>query len=187
MFKHEARKFYLQKRRSLTPEELDSINVKVNSHLQNLIDSKNQCVHIFLPITSKQEIDTWPFIRYLWKTGRQVVVPTIDNEHNKLVSCQLNQHTKIVEQKWGIPQPVDVHLADEHQIDTVILPLLTFDLDGHRIGYGKGFYDKFLKTLGSKVQKIGLSHFAAMDKIEDTDTWDVRLDFCITPERIIRF
>ena len=69
--------------------------------------------------------------------------------------------------------------------DLVIVPLLAFDKKGYRVGYGKGFYDRFLQN--SKTLKIGLSFFAPTEEIIDVHLNDVRLDKCITPAGIIEF
>ena len=69
----------------------------------------------------------------------------------------------------------------------VLVPLLCFDENGYRVGYGKGFYDRYLKQMNSKTIKIGLSLFPPVKLITDTSDWDVKLDFCITPEQIFKF
>jgi 5-formyltetrahydrofolate cyclo-ligase len=69
----------------------------------------------------------------------------------------------------------------------VLIPLLAFDRKGHRVGYGKGYYDRFLRTCRKDVVKIGFSYFDPVEKIEDASRYDVRLNYCITPNDIYRF
>ena len=69
----------------------------------------------------------------------------------------------------------------------VLVPLLGFDERGHRVGYGKGFYDRFLAECNPKIQKIGLSLFEPVAQIDDTSDFDIPLDACITPNRIWYF
>lgn len=72
-------------------------------------------------------------------------------------------------------------------LDAVLVPLIAFDARGFRVGYGKGFYDRFLKTCRADCLKIGLSLFPPVEKIADTADFDVKLDACATPEKIWRF
>ncbi|MDQ3180555.1 MAG: 5-formyltetrahydrofolate cyclo-ligase, partial [Acidobacteriota bacterium] len=75
-------------------------------------------------------------------------------------------------------------LIETEKIDIVLVPLLCFDRKGFRVGYGKGFYDRFLKNCRTDCLKIGLSYFAPIKEISDVQDFDVRLDFSITPEEI---
>ena len=69
----------------------------------------------------------------------------------------------------------------------MFIPLLAFDQTGHRVGYGKGFYDLFLKNCKPETLKIGLSFFSAENEISDVFESDVKLDYCVTPKMIYRF
>ncbi len=76
---------------------------------------------------------------------------------------------------------------DEKKMDIVLVPMLCFDEKGFRVGYGKGFYDKFLSLCREDCLKIGLSLFPPIQKIENVEDYDVKLDFCITPNQIYNF
>ena len=69
----------------------------------------------------------------------------------------------------------------------VFVPLLVFDQHGHRVGYGKGYYDRFLDQCSESTLKVGLTFFDPVTKIEDIETHDISLDFALTPERIYAF
>ena len=69
----------------------------------------------------------------------------------------------------------------------VFVPLVAFDELGNRVGYGKGFYDEFLKNCSKDTIKIGLSFFEAEAVISDIELHDVPLDFCVTPGKIYNF
>ncbi|MNY64409.1 5-formyltetrahydrofolate cyclo-ligase family protein [compost metagenome] len=69
----------------------------------------------------------------------------------------------------------------------VFVPLLAFDIHGNRIGYGKGFYDKFLAECKPETIKIGLSFFEAVNQIDDVFESDIKLDYCVAPEKIYQF
>ena len=89
--------------------------------------------------------------------------------------------------QYGIPEPTGGVAVRERDIDIVFIPLLAFDKSGNRVGYGKGYYDRFLSKCRKDVLKIGLSFFPPVDSIEDVDFFDKKLDFCITPERVYAF
>jgi len=64
---------------------------------------------------------------------------------------------------------------------------MAFDLKGYRIGYGAGFYDRFLEQCRPGILKVGLSHFPPLDQLIDTNDHDMKLDFCITPYKVYKF
>jgi 5-formyltetrahydrofolate cyclo-ligase len=88
---------------------------------------------------------------------------------------------------WGIHEARGGTIIPSNSIDLIIVPLLTFDKQGHRVGYGKGYYDRFLKTCRTDSLKIGLSFFPPEEKITDIDSNDFPVDQVITPERVYAF
>ncbi len=107
----------------------------------------------------------------------------------KLESYAWNDKTEFVTNRFGIeePNPATSQLVEIQTIDAVLVPLLTFDETGHRVGYGGGYYDRFLAQCRPDALKIGLSFFEPVEQIEDLNEWDVRLDICVTPDRIYRW
>lgn len=101
----------------------------------------------------------------------------------------LTPATELVENRWGVPEAVssDQSSMTTDQVDLVIVPLLAYDARGYRVGYGKGYYDRFLADCRPDVRKIGVSFFEPVPQIEDVDEFDVRLDACVTPEKVISF
>jgi 5-formyltetrahydrofolate cyclo-ligase len=99
----------------------------------------------------------------------------------------LTDSTTIKKNTWNIPEPINGIPIVTKQIDVVFVPLLAFDDSGHRVGYGKGFYDKFLANCKPEVIKIGLSFFKSIEKIVDVFENDIKLDYCVTPDKIYRF
>lgn len=88
---------------------------------------------------------------------------------------------------WGIQEPQQGVPTPIEKIDLVIVPLLVVDHHGHRVGYGQGYYDHFLKECRDDCKKIGLSFFESVDKITDLNSSDVSLNACITPEQVLNF
>jgi 5-formyltetrahydrofolate cyclo-ligase len=186
MFKSELRKQALTQRNALSADELVSLNEKLLMQFKTLDFSKVTSIHIFLPIIDKKEPDTFLIIEWLEQNHPEieVVVPKADfnssimNHYTYLNKADLkNNHYHIPE-----PQQAKPFIGIP---DMVIVPLLAFDKNGYRVGYGKGFYDRFLQ--GISTQKIGLSFFDAVSKINDVHLNDIPLDKCITPEEIIEF
>jgi 5-formyltetrahydrofolate cyclo-ligase len=99
----------------------------------------------------------------------------------------LTDSTKIKKNKWNIPEPIDGISITPEQVDVVFIPLLAFDTLGNRVGYGKGFYDKFLATCRPETIKIGLSFFEGTEGIIDVFENDISLDYCVTPKSIYTF
>ena len=148
-------------------------------------------LHTFLPIVRQNEVDTWPIIHRIWQhfPNSQVAVSVTDITTNWLTHHLLNPQTPLIENRWGIsePQP-EAHTAiGSAQIDVVLVPLLVFDKQGHRVGYGKGYYDRFLAECRPDCLKIGLSLFEPVERINDVESTDVRLTMCITPGQIHLF
>lgn len=187
MHKHEIRKLFLQKRKALSDREVKELNHKIESHFDSFLSRDIKTVHIYLPIQSKMEIDTWPIIHELWAKNIRVVAPVMNPQNNTLSSWLLTKETELVENDWKVPEPIHSTRVDEKVIDAMIVPLLAFDKSGYRVGYGKGYYDRFITSIDREIPKIGLSFFPPVDQISDLDPWDISLNYCITPDKIIKF
>jgi 5-formyltetrahydrofolate cyclo-ligase len=185
------RKNYLEKRKSLTNNALASMSEQIcDSFFENFSISNYKNIHIFLPIQKQNEIDTWLIINKLQKDFPtiNIIIPKA-NEDGSMENYLLNEKTILAENKWGIDEPLRNPKSQirNQAIDLVLIPLIIFDKKGNRVGYGKGFYDRFLANCRVDVLKIGLSMFEPVDEIEDVNEFDIKLDFCITPNQIWTF
>lgn len=187
MLKHELRSLFLQKRNALSDLEKSRFDREIKIRFQQFLPEKINTVHIYLPIQSKVEINTWPIIKQLWGKNIKVVVPMMHEKTVEISSWELNKETQLPENKWNIPEPINSKKIDDSSIDAVIVPLLAVDQKGFRVGYGKGYYDSFLSSLNPDTLKIGLSYFTPIEAISNIDQWDIPLDYCITPEQTIKF
>ena len=142
--------------------------------------------HLFLSIDEKKEIHTDSLVSLLWARNKIIVVPKIAG-NSDLEHFELQKDSKLLKNKWGIPEPVGGTMVKEELIDLVFIPLLAFDKQGHRVGYGKGYYDKFLESCRTDVIKVGLSLFEATESISDISETDIALDYCVTPLKIYSF
>lgn len=185
MIKAELRKLYLEKRKTLSNDEVLILSKKIleNFILQfNIIENQN--VHVFLPIKKFNEIETKFCVEYFWKRKVNVFVPKIFQ--NKIISVKLTPETILKENSWRILEPI----SNENEcsnFDFVITPLLYCDKKGNRIGYGKGFYDEFFKTINADAKKIGVNYFPPIESIDDVSDFDVKLDYLVTPVETLSF
>lgn len=190
MNKIELRKIYLQKRNTLSEAEYAQLNFKLYQQFFACIDlSFIKVIHTFLPVVSKHEPDTWLIIDRLRREFPhiRISIPKTDSRTNTLDNFYFEGLHQLITTAWGIQEPKQGTQTETEKIDLVLVPLLAFDKAGHRLGYGKGFYDRFLKDCRSNCIKAGLSFFKPEEKLDDITEFDVPLDSCITPAGIIKF
>lgn len=183
--KHDIRTTYKEKRGSLTKEEVDRLSADIINSLINNFDLKNKRVHLFIPIKKFNEVNLTPLIDFLIENESEVATSITLSEKNELQHVLIDHHTELEEDSWGIPTPVKAEQIPEETIDVVIVPLLAFDEKGHRVGYGKGYYDRFLSTVSAI--KIGVSLFESLSELIDIDHNDVALDIVVTPSKVHKF
>ena len=186
MLKKDLRLKILSLRNSTTSEYLSEQSLQLANTLLKLPIWNFSYYHLFLPITEKKEIDTSYILSILQGKDKNVVLPKMTGDQN-LKHFLLTDSTVIKPNKWGVPEPLEGIEVPTHKIDVVFIPLLAFDTKGNRVGYGKGFYDVFLKECNPNVVKIGLSLFEAEESIDDMAPDDVPLDYCITPNKVYSF
>ena len=179
------RSHYKKKRFSLTKQEVDDLSQRVCKQLDKLNIWKLKHYHIFISILKYNELDTSSIINKLKSEQKIIIVPKISN--NELVHIPINDETEFGLNEFGIKEPNDGNHFIIENLDIIFIPLLAFDIEGHRVGYGKGYYDRFLKLTKNSTLKIGLSFFDPINKILDIDDNDVKLDYCVTPKQVHKF
>lgn len=187
MTKTELRRQYKLKRLSLTPEVIDELSLKIANQLLQLPIWGFFYYHIFLTIEELKEINTEFILNILLGKDKHIVISKSNFKNSEMTNFLLTDNTVIKKNELNIPEPVDGIEITTDKIDVVFIPLLAFDKQGHRVGYGKAFYDKFLKECQNETIKIGLSFFEAEDLIEDVTENDIKLDYCVTPKQIYKF
>lgn len=187
--KKELRLEYKLKRCQLPLESEISLNERLLSQFTTLDLSEVGFLHLFIPIEKYHEPNTYPIINYVQQLFPQIkiVVSRSNFEDCSMQHYILDQHTIFETNKWGISEPISGVQVDSSAIDMIIVPLLVFDLLGYRVGYGKGFYDRFFSGCKADVQRVGLSFFDPIDVILDKNEYDVQLTQAITPNRIYHF
>lgn len=190
MTKSELRQLYLEKRRSLSAAETASMSSAIAGRFFSEIDlSGVRALHTFIRIGRSNEIDTSSIYFRLWRDRMHIrtFAPRSNAATGELESVKFDASTEFAESVWGIPEPAGGETAEAREIDLVLVPLVCFDKAGHRVGYGKGYYDRFLALCRPDCVKIGLSFFGPAEQIEDVHAGDVPLDAVITPDAVYRF
>lgn len=187
MDKKQLRTYYKKLRNLLTSEEKEQKSLAIANRLLSLNIWDKTYFHLFLTIDELNEINTEYILQILMGKDKEIVISKTIFEERKMVHFLLTENTKIKKNEFNIPEPLDGIEVPSHKIDVVFVPLLAFDKNGNRVGYGKGFYDNFLNECKTDVLKVGLSFFAAEEKIDEVFETDIPLDFCLTPNEIYSF
>lgn len=190
--KSELRQTFLQRQRGLPPQDAQRHSRQIcGLFLETFapVLHRIRIVHCFLPIIKNGEIDTWLIVRQLQSEFPHlaVAIPRTDPPSGAFTSHLLTPQTVLAPNRWGIPEPQNGEPIAPATVDLVLVPLLAFDRAGRRVGYGKGFYDRFLAQCRPGTPKIGLSYFDPVERIGDINEFDVALDACVTPGRVWQF
>lgn len=187
MDKKVLRQKYKVLRQNLSQEEIENKSLAIANNLLRLNIWDNTYFHIFLPIVEQNEVDTEFILQILAGKDKEIVISKSDFETREMSHFLLTDNTKIVKNEYNIPEPVNGLPVPTEMIDVVFVPLLAYDKQGNRVGYGKGFYDKFLSQCKPDVIKVGISFFEPEEQIDDVLDTDVKLDFCVTSGEVISF
>ena len=187
MKKLELRPKYKALRKQLSENEIEEMSLAIANKIISLPIWEKTYFHIFLPITEHHEVNTEFILHLLSGKDKEIIISKSDFGTRRMTHFLLTDNTKIKKNEYNIPEPLDGIEVPSHKIEVVFIPLLAFDTTGHRVGYGKGFYDKFLSECKPDAIKIGLSFFEPEELIEDVFEGDVKLDYCVTPEKVYQF
>lgn len=189
MDKKELRKTYIEKRRNILSDEFDFLNKSIVSRFEAVSLDGIKLIHLFYPIPGKLEFNSLLLKESFKKRNPdiQYVLPRMNPKDNSLTNILWEESTPLAMNQWGITEPEHGNEIDTKAIDMIIIPLLAFDELGNRLGYGKGFYDRFLSECRADAIKAGVSFFAPENHFEEVDAFDIPLDICVTPEKIWRF
>lgn len=189
MTKNELRKIYKEKRMALSAAERTRLEDLILIQFQRLPIEIPESMMTYAPFEKMCEFDPQLITDYCYFKNpvQKLFYPVVDKNADTMQCVQVNDDTYFERNRYGIGEPVDgiVTIADE--LDLIIVPLLAYDVKGNRIGYGKGYYDRFLKQCRDDVVKVGFSYFDPEPVISDIGRHDVKMDYCITPERIYSF
>ena len=185
--KSELRKKYKILRDDLSTHQVDNLSLSIANQLLKLDIWHFTFFHIFLSIEEKKEINTDYILNILSGKDKNIVLSKSSFSTGLMTHFLLTDNTIIKKNSYNIPEPMDGIEITPKKLEVVFVPLLAFDNQGNRVGYGKGFYDRFLSECKEDTLKIGLSFFEAETELIDNSKNDVRLDYCITPKRVYSF
>jgi len=183
MIKSDLRQLYLSKQKTISVEQRAAASQRIADRFFSGFDLGGiTYLHSFLPIEKFNEVNTRPIFAKLWRDFPHIhtVVPRVDFKTSEIHNLHFTHVTELVRNAWDIDEPAHDEFVETEMIDMILVPGLSFDADGHRVGYGKGFYDRLLKNCRPDCVKIGLSYFEPVERIDDAHDGDVRLDFVIT-------
>ena len=187
MFKKEIRLKYKELRSSLSENQMEELSLAIANEVLLLPIWEKTYFHVFLPIQEQKEVNTEYILHLLSGKDKEICISKSDFETQKMTHYLLTDNTKIKKNNYNIPEPVDGIEVPSNKMDVVFIPLLAYDKNGNRVGYGKGFYDKFLAECNPNTIKIGLSIFEPEELISDINTSDVQLNYCVTPNKTFKF
>jgi 5-formyltetrahydrofolate cyclo-ligase len=187
MLKKVLRVKYKALRNELTEIEIEEKSLAIANEILKLPIWNKTYFHVFLPIEEQKEVNTEFILHLLSGKDKEIVISKSDFVTRDMTHFLLTDNTRIKKNEYNIPEPVDGIEVPATKIDVVFVPLLAFDKKGNRVGYGKGFYDKFLTQCKPDTIKIGLSFFEPEEQISDIFESDVLLDYCVSPNGIYEF
>ncbi|WP_422361328.1 5-formyltetrahydrofolate cyclo-ligase [Reichenbachiella sp.] len=186
--KKKYRTVYLRKRKMLSAQDFDKKNARLLYHFHQFFEEHpGLIVHSFLSIEKNKEVNTWPLIEWLKNKNKQIVVSKCSTNSNELTHYLFEDYKQLKESKYGIPEPQFGTQVLPKDLDVILIPLLVFDRKGQRIGYGAGYYDRFLSECAPDCVKVGLSLAPPLDEILFTESHDIPMDYCITPLGVYEF
>lgn len=184
MEKRYIRKIAKFKRRLLSKSEKMYYDILILRKIKKIL-TKLEYKTVFIYLSLPFEVDTKRIIDFLISKGKRVCIPKVINSHD-MVAVEYDNKTKLRKNKFGIDEPVDkdLNVIIPASIDICIIPLIAFDKELNRIGFGKGFYDRFLQNVKDSCFKIGLAYQSQMFQKIKSEDHDIKLDMIITERKI---
>jgi 5-formyltetrahydrofolate cyclo-ligase len=189
MTKSALRTIYKDKRSALSDTDRLKLDDLVLIQFQRLQLSNVQTLLSYWPIATHHEVNTLPMSDFMEfrSPGLTIAYPRTNYEAVTMEAVAVDDDTEYETNQYGITEPIGENILLPEELDMVFVPMLVYDERGYRVGYGKGFYDRYLKLCKNDVIKIGFSYFAPEPLISDVNDFDIPLNFAITPERIYEF
>ncbi|MGL4109416.1 5-formyltetrahydrofolate cyclo-ligase [Clostridium sp. LP20] len=185
MDKQSIRKAIISKRDSIDTKSKMAMDSRIKDKLKESIFYKNSR-NIFIYIGFGSEIDTAKYIEEFLLEGKEIFVPRTDMKNKVMEAVKINSLMELTESSYGILEPdIEVEAINKNDIDLVILPGVAFDKSGGRIGYGGGYYDKYLEGMNSDIVKLAITYdFQVLDEVP-FEEHDIKADYIITECRDI--
>ena len=189
MTKKELRQIYKQKRLDISLKEKLKLDDLMLLQLQTFNFGGVKTVLTYWPMANMAEPNTQLFSSYLrhFVPELQMAYPVSNFADNTMKAILIDEDTVYTTNSFGVTEPKEGNLINPIELDLVFVPNLICDKQGFRVGYGKGFYDKYLSQCSEDVTLIGFNYFAPVEIIADRDDFDIPLNYCITPDDVFEF
>lgn len=182
-----ARKLGKAVRAGLSPEEKLARDERIVARAKAELEwTRYRRAHVFLPIKRLGEIDTWPLVAWMWREWPEIEVyaPKLSGG---VAQVKIGPETQFEVNTGGIPEPIEGAVLGGQDLDLVLTPLLAFDARGGRVGYGGGFYDRFLASQ-PRALRVGLAYEDCLvTEGIMTEGYDIRLHALLTEQKMWRF
>ena len=174
---------------ALTRQQMHQNLALMLEHFHHLTFAKADYILSYFPITERKEVTPQYFEEEIRENhpNYQLCFP-----QTNIATCQMDavadddaMETGI--NSFGVTEPTHGNSIPKNMLDIIFVPLAVFDTRGHRVGYGKGFYDRFISQCRADVATIGLSFFEPVQEIADAGEFDIPLKYCITPQQLYEF
>lgn len=178
------RQAMLARRQQLTADEVARAAESAFRQLAPLL-LRAQRVMLYAPF--RGELDTWPVATWLEARGCSVVLPIVKRRDRSIIPAMIQGLDSLLPGAYGIMEPAPGAYTElpVEQLDAVVVPGVGFDGRGYRIGYGGGYYDRFLPRLGSGCLTIGYGYDWQVLPALTLDPWDRPLSYIVTDCRTI--
>ncbi|MBL7756197.1 MAG: 5-formyltetrahydrofolate cyclo-ligase [Chitinophagaceae bacterium] len=189
MNKQAIRQEYRAKRQALTESDLLKLDDLLLISFQRVELPFISTLLAYWPIDENKEPNLHPVVDYLRFRNPELKVcyPVTDFEKGSMTAIATDGDTPFTKKKYNLYEPETGEPLPAESLDMVLVPLLAVDEQGYRVGYGKGFYDRYLRHCRPECIKAGFSYFEPVSKISDRHEFDVPLDICITPNNVYVF
>lgn len=189
MTKKELRKFYREKRNALSAGEQSRLDDLLLIQFQQAGIPFVETLFSYWPMEQAREPNTHLFTDFMEfrNPELQVAYPRIAASGDIMEAVLTDDTTHFHQNHFGTFEPEGGSILPPESLDIVFVPLLCFDKNGYRVGYGKGYYDRFLQDCHPDCIRVGFSYFDPVDEIPDKHEFDVPLSLCMTPQSIYVF
>lgn len=189
MLKKEIRKLFKEKREEITALQKMKWDDLILIRFQSLELPFLDAVLSFYSMEENNEVNSFIITDYLHfrNPSLRLAYPKMDIAKTTMHAIACAADEAFQTNQFGITEPLGNGKILPEEIDLVLVPLLAIDKNGNRVGYGKGYYDRYLAECRDDCLKIGLSYFPPIDVIEDAADFDIPLDLCITPDEVYVF
>jgi 5-formyltetrahydrofolate cyclo-ligase len=182
--KEKVRRYYLNRRKKMSPDEIEVLSKSILQHLMGWEPVlSTDTVHCFMSISENREVDTGPIIQWLINQNKRVIIPKSVKKTRELEHIVFHGQDQLEVNEWGIPEPAGGERVSVSDLDLILVPMIAADKNKNRLGYGLGFYDRFLADV--RALKVGLLFENCLSNEPlPVDKYDVQLDYLITEKGI---